>query len=182
VTNIRPGFIVGPGDPTDRFTYWPIRVARGDEVLAPGSGADHLQFIDVRDLANWIVHCLEQNIVGTFNAHLGARQLTMGEMLGVSRNLLNESAEFTWIDSSILEKQNVIPQVDMPIWLPGGMELSSDRAQRKGLKFLPISETIRDTHGWFTSLPLDRQAALRSGISAEREAAVLRAWHNETGV
>jgi hypothetical protein len=105
--------------------------------------------------------------------------LTMAEMLGVTRSVLNERAELTWIESPFLEKQGVVPQVDMPIWLPGGMELSADRAQSDGLKFRPVSETIRDTHRWFTSLPPDRQAALRSGISSAREAEVLRAWHAE---
>ena len=180
VTNIRPGFIVGPDDPTDRFTYWPTRVARGGEVLAPGSGEDYVQYIDVRDLANWIVHCLEQNVVGTFNAHIGERQLSMRDLLGTAREQLNTATRLTWADSSFLERHAVIAQVDMPIWLPGGMQLSAERALRSGLAIRPATQTIHDTHNWFSSLPAARQAELRSGISAEREAEVLRAWHTES--
>jgi 2'-hydroxyisoflavone reductase len=177
VTHIRPGFIVGPGDETDRFTYWPARIADGGEVLAPGSGEDYVQFIDVRDLGRWIVHCLEANIVGTFNAHHPARELTMGQWLAHCRETLNPDARLTWIDAAFLEEHRVAPQSDMPIWLPGGMSLSAKRAHGNGLMHRPLTDTVADTHAWFRGLPGDRQRGLRAGISRERETEVLAAWH-----
>jgi 2'-hydroxyisoflavone reductase len=181
VTNVRPGFIVGPGDETDRLTYWPVRVSRGGEVLAPGTGGDYVQFIDVRDLADWLVNCLEHKVIGTFNAHAGARQLTMAGLLDSCRELPDETAEITWVDSSFLEQHRVIPQVDMPIWLPGGMQLSAERARSNGLSLRAVTETIADTYDWFMSLPTDRRSELRIGISSAREADVLRAWHETVG-
>jgi len=181
VTGIRPGFLVGPGDETDRFTYWPVRISRGGEVLAPGSGGDYAQFIDVRDLADWIIHCIEMNVLGTFNAHNKARELTMFEWLMSCREILNDSAELTWVDARFLESHRVTPQVDMPIWLPGGMALSAERAHRNGLELRPLDETVRATFEWFSGLPRERQNSLRAGIATEREARVLSEWHAERG-
>ncbi|QRN96416.1 SDR family oxidoreductase [Archangium violaceum] len=187
-TVIRPGLIVGPDDPTQRFTYWPVRVARGGEVLAPGAnGADPAQFIDVRDLAEFALLTVENQDIGTFNATGPARPLTMGELLEACKKASNSDATFTWADAGFLEKQNVKPWMDMPVWVPptgemaGMSSVSNARAVARGLKFRPVVDTARDTLAWFNGLPPERQAGLakRAGLTPEREREVLAAWHQQ---
>ena len=136
-----------------------------------------MQFIDVRDLAVWIVHCLDNGIVGTFNAHLDAGVLMMADWLENCRVTLNRRAMLTWVDAEFLQQHGVLPQSHMPIWLPGGTRLSARRAYDNGLVMRPLSDTVRDTWEWFSRQPAARRAELRAGISAESEADVLRAWH-----
>ncbi|MFY0563413.1 SDR family oxidoreductase [Archangium lansingense] len=186
-TNIRPGLIVGPDDPTQRFTYWPVRVARGGEVLAPGNGSDPAQFIDVRDLAEWTILTIENRDIGTFNATGPARQLTMKELLEACKQASNSDATFIWADTAFLEKHNVKAWVDLPVWvtptgeLAGMTSASNARAVARGLKFRPTVDTARDTLTWFNGLPPERQAELqkRGGITPEREREVLAAWHQQ---
>jgi nucleoside-diphosphate-sugar epimerase len=186
-TNIRPGLIVGPDDPTQRFTYWPVRVARGGEVLAPGSGSDPAQFIDVRDLAEWTILTLENRDMGTFNATGPAKPLTMKELLEACKQASNSDATFTWADAAFLEKHNVRAWMDMPVWVTPGGEMagmsavSNARAVARGLKFRPAVDTARDTLTWFNGLPPERQAELRkrAGLPPEREREVLAAWHQQ---
>jgi len=180
---IRPGLIVGPGDETDRFTYWPVRVARGGEVLAPGNSRDTVQFIDARDLAEWTIRMVEQSTTGTFNALGPASKLTMGTMLDEIKVASKSGAQFTWVDVEFLLAQKVSPWNDMPVWVaPRGPEtgftqLSNKRAVSKGLTFRSVAETAQATLDWFRKLPIERQSSLRSGITAEREKEVLAAWH-----
>jgi 2'-hydroxyisoflavone reductase len=180
---IRPGLIVGPGDETDRFTYWPVRVARGGEVLAPGNSRDTVQFIDARDLAEWTIRMVEQGTTGTFNALGPASKLTMGTMLDEIKVATKSGAQFTWVDVEFLLAQKVSPWNDMPVWVaPRGPEtgftqLSNKRAVSKGLTFRSVAETALATLDWFRKLPIERQSSLRSGITAEREREVLAAWH-----
>ena len=180
---VRPGLIVGPGDATDRFTYWPLRVRRGGEVLAPGSPADPVQFIDARDLAQWTVRLAEQRATGVFNATGPAGPLSIGALLETIRAAVNPQASFTWVPAQDLEAQGVAPWSDLPVWLPSGGEhggmlrASIDRALAAGLAFRPLAETIRDTLAWFDALPEERRLAPRAGLSSEREAQVLAAWH-----
>ena len=176
VTTIRPGFIVGPGDRTDRFTYWPVRVARGGEMLAPGNGADGMQFIDVRDLGEWIIHCLENNITGIFNAHSPAGSLTLKNLLTACEEALHANVEITWADIEFL-RQHDLGAGSFPLWQPGGLALSSEKAVTNGLQQRPLAETIADTFNWFTSLPPDRRAHLNAGIDPKTEQQVLAAWH-----
>ncbi|MDX6383074.1 MAG: hypothetical protein QOK48_647 [Blastocatellia bacterium] len=180
---IRPGLIVGPGDETDRFTYWPVRVSRGGEVLAPGTPKDTVQFIDARDLAEWTIRMAEQGTVGTFNATGPAPKLTMQAMLEEIKTLTKSDARFTWLDVEFLLAQKVSPWSDMPVWVAprgpesGFIQLSNKKAVSKGLTFRSVSETAQATLDWFRRLPAERQANLRSGISTEREIEVLAAWH-----
>ena len=180
VARIRPGLIVGPGDPTDRFTYWPVRLARGGEILAPGDGSDPVQVIDVRDLASWIVHVVEERMTGIFNATGPASKLTMCEMLEACR-APDVDARLHWIPWPFLEKHDVAPWSDMPAWVPPASEhagigaTNCRRAMAKGLGFRPIADTASDTLAWWRTLPEERTSAPKAGISAEREAAVLRA-------
>jgi 2'-hydroxyisoflavone reductase len=184
VANIRPGLIVGPDDPTDRFTYWPVRVARGGEVLAPGGPGDPVQFIDVRDLGEWIVKVIEDRTVGVFNAVGPAERTGIGRLLDACNVSVGEGkAKFTWADAAFLAEQKVEAWSDMPVWVPadgddaGAAQVAIGRAIGKGLAFRPIGDTCRTTLDWFKTLPADRQAKLKSGVTPERETAVLAAWH-----
>ncbi|MEY2542248.1 MAG: hypothetical protein QOI22_1850 [Verrucomicrobiota bacterium] len=182
---IRPGLIVGPRDETDRFTYWPVRVQRGGEVLAPGNPADPVQFIDARDLAEWTIRMIENGETGIYNATGPEKKLGIGEMLDTMKSTLNSTAKFTWVNADFLEAQKVAPWSDMPVWIPprgeeaGGNQVANKRALEKGLTFRGLAETTRDTVGWFKSQPQDRQSKLKAGLTPEREAEVLAAWHKE---
>lgn len=184
-TVIRPGLIVGPGDPTDRFTYWPVRVSRGGEVLAPGTSGDPVQVIDARDLAEWVIRMAEQNATGIYNAT--GRALEIGRMLESMRGGAEQPVSFTFVDADFLQAQGVRPWSDMPVWLPprgeraGLTRVSIDRALARGLAFRPIETTARDTLRWFQTLPAERKAQLQAGLAPEREAEVLRAWHGRSG-
>jgi 2'-hydroxyisoflavone reductase len=182
---IRPGLIVGPRDETDRFTYWPMRVDRGGEVLAPGAPSDPVQFIDGRDLAEWTIRMVENGETGIYNATGPVKQLGIGDMLETVKSALSSSAKFTWVNADFLEAQKVAPWSDMPVWIPprgeeaGGNQISNKRALDKGLTFRPLAETARDTLAWFKTLPQDRQSHLKAGLAPEREAEVLAAWHKQ---
>ncbi|HEX8140439.1 MAG TPA: NAD-dependent epimerase/dehydratase family protein [Pyrinomonadaceae bacterium] len=180
---IRPGLIVGPGDPTDRFTYWPIRIDRGGEVLAPGNPSDPVQFIDARDLAEWIIRMAEGGEVGTYNATGPRSRLSVAEMLYGIKAVTTSDAHFTWVDANFLEAQKVRPWADMPVWIPpsgegtGFAQISIKRAVEKGLTFRPLADTARDTIAWFKTLPAERQAKMGAGLQPQRETEVLAAWH-----
>ena len=180
---IRPGLIVGPGDETDRFTYWPVRLDRGGEVLAPGASTDPVQFIDARDLAEWTIRMVEQGTTGIFNATGPKSKLTIGEMLDGIKKVTNSESRFTWVDADFLASQKVRPWSDMPVWVPprgdekGFSMISINRALAKGLTFRPIPDTAKATLEWFRKQPAARQAKLKSGLTPERETEVLAAWH-----
>jgi 2'-hydroxyisoflavone reductase len=179
---IRPGLIVGPRDETDRFTYWPVRIDRGGEVLAPGSPDDPVQFIDARDLAEWTIHMVENRETGIYNATGPAKPLGIGGMLDGIKGELKSNATFTWVTEDFLTQQKVEPWSDMPVWTgkdSGLARAKIDRALSKGLTFRPLAETARDTLVWFKSLSQDRQAHLKAGLTPEREAEVLSAWHKQ---
>lgn len=180
---IRPGLIVGPGDESDRFTYWPVRVARGGEVLAPGDPKkDYVQFIDARDLAEWTIRMVEQGDTGIYNAVGFKEKLLMSQMLEQTKEATKGDAQFTWVSVDFLLEQKIHPWYDMPVWVaPKGPEggfsnLSNKRALAKGITFRPVSDTAAATLEWFRKQPEARQARLRAGISAEREAQILAAW------
>jgi 2'-hydroxyisoflavone reductase len=198
-TIIRPGLIVGPGDMTGRFTYWPLRLERGGEVLAPGSGRDAVQIIDARDLAEWTIRVAEQRTIGTFNATGPAGELSMAEMLGGIRAALpgTKPTRLTWAPAEFLAEQEVRGWADMPVWVPpaddnvGFSRVSVQRALDAGLTFRPLAVTARDTLDWFHGLPsqewyrelsAEARARVPGVFTAEREAAVLQAWHGRAGV
>src|SRR3954467_15211225 len=146
---IRPGLIVGPRDETDRFTYWPVRIDRGGEVLAPGDPTDPVQFIDGRDLAEWVIRMAENDATGIYNATGPAKRLGVGQMLDTMKTAENSKANFTWVNADFLESQKVSPWSDMPVWVPprgeeAGMgQISIQRALDKGLTFRPLADTSR---------------------------------------
>lgn len=197
---VRPGLIVGPGDTTDRFTYWPARADRGGEILAPGSAEDPTQFIDVRDLADFLLLALEQRHAGIVNADAPAGSITMGRLLAtcqeVSRRMNTiqcvrapcpqppgHDSTLTWVPADFLEKQGVAPWQDMPAWIPaqgdyaGFGRISTSRAHALGLRTRPLEETVAATLEYWRSLPEERRQKPKAGLSPEREAEVLKAWH-----
>jgi 2'-hydroxyisoflavone reductase len=179
---IRPGLIVGPGDETDRFTYWPVRINRGGEVLAPGNSNDPVQFIDARDLAEWAIRMVENRETGIYNATGPAKPLGIGKMLDEIKDALNSNAKFTWVPADFLKQQSVEAWSNMPVWAGDELGLARtniNRALAKGLTFRPLAETARDTLAWFKSLPQDRQSKIHAGLTAEREAEVLTAWKKQ---
>lgn len=181
VTVIRPGLIIGPGDTSDRFTYWPVRVARGGEVLAPGTPDDPVQFVDVRDLASWTVAMIGRRRTGVFNATGPKEPLTFGPMLAACREASGAKATFTWVDAKTLEELKIAPWSDMPCWVPpfgetaGSRRVNNGKAVGEGLTFRPIVETARDTLAWWRTLPEERRSRLNAGLTPEREAAALAA-------
>jgi 2'-hydroxyisoflavone reductase len=181
-TIIRPGLIVGPGDQTDRFSYWPLRLRRGGEVLAPGDGSDPVQIIDARDLAEWTIRMAEQRAFGKYNAVGPGYELSMAAMLHGIQAVLGNGSRLVWADTAFLREQGVTPWGDMPVWVPGeGDSIGFSRrpnwrAIAKGLTFRPLAEIVSATLAWFDAQPEDRRAQIRAGIKPEREAEVLAAW------
>lgn len=182
-TIVRPGLIVGPRDPTDRFTYWPVRIHRGGEVMAPGDPSDPVQLVDGRDLGAWMIRLAEGNVTGVFNATGPASPMTIGEMLYGIRGVTSVDATFTWVDADFLAEHDVRPWMDMTVWIPpregfeGFARVECGRAIAEGLTFRPLAETARDTLEWFQTLPEERRSRMKAGLPAEREAEVLAAWH-----
>src|SRR5690349_20567397 len=179
---IRPGLIVGPRDETDRFTYWPVRIDRGGEVLAPGNPSDPVQFIDGRDLAEWTIRMAENRETGIYNATGPAKELGVGGMLDGIETAVNSNATFAWADAEFLKQQKVEAWSDMPVWAGDELGMSRtniSRAMAKGLTFRSLADTARDTLTWFKAQKPERQAKLRAGLPPEREKEVLAALHKE---
>jgi 2'-hydroxyisoflavone reductase len=184
---VRPSLIVGPGDLTDRFTYWPVRIERGGEVLAPGDGTDPVQIIDARDLSEWMIRLLEARVTGIYNA-LGPRTpRSFAELLHGIKAVTTADATFTWVDADFLRELDVQPYREMPVWMPardgreGFGRFDITREVALGLTFRPLAVTARDTLEYYHAQPPERQERLRAGIAADREAEVLRRWHARRG-
>jgi 2'-hydroxyisoflavone reductase len=181
-TIIRPGLIVGPGDESDRFTYWPVRLARGGEVLAPGDGSDLVQFVDSRDLAEWVIRMAESRTTGVFNGTGPARPMTMRQMLAGIAQGVQVEPKLTWVSTKFLDDLKVQAWTDQPVWIPGQGDTAGfarrdiSRALRAGLTYRPLPVTAADTLAWFRQQPAERQAKLRAGLAPLREAALLEAW------
>ncbi|HEU5134984.1 MAG TPA: NAD-dependent epimerase/dehydratase family protein [Steroidobacteraceae bacterium] len=179
---IRPTYIAGPGDHTDRFTYWPWRVSRGGEMLAPGTPNDPFQYIDVRDLADFIRVCVEKTVTGTYNLCGPQGAVTMGSLLEESKRITKANTTFVWASPEFLTAQEIIGDKAkgnfMPIWQPpvgdeaGLLLVSPARARKKGLKFRSLETTIRDTLEWQKTRPEDKQV-LKAGLTMEKEKELL---------
>lgn len=184
VTIVRPGYIVGPRDDTDRFTYWPRRIAEGGEVLVPGDGQDPLQIIDGRDLGEWMIRLAEAGTTGTFNACGPDYALSTDAMVHGCHAVTGGPVTFTHVTPEFIEKN----EVALPIWVPregtpysGYGAVSNARAIAAGLTFRPLATTVADLLAWYRSLPAERQAEVRAGITRDKEAELLKAWHAQQG-
>ncbi len=158
---VRAGLIVGPFDPTDRFTYWPRRIALGGDVLGPGNPAAPVQFVDARDLARWLVTLALDGPGGTFNATGPAEPITFEQLLERARDAIGSDANVVWVDDQRVLDAEVQPWTELPLWLPGdeyaGMARADiSRALAAGLTFRPLEETVVDTLAWDRSVPGDR--------------------------
>jgi 2'-hydroxyisoflavone reductase len=164
-----------------------VRLAEGGEVLAPGTGDDPIQVVDVRDLGGWMVEMADRRATGTFNAVGPASRTSMRSMLDACQPAAGPQGALTWVPAAFLEKEKVEPWGDMPVWIPAGgpesgmSQVSIARAVAAGLRFRPLPETARDTLSWWSTLPAERRAKPRAGLSRERETQVLAAWKASRG-
>lgn len=175
-TIIRPGLIVGPFDPTDRFTYWPVRVQRGGNVLCPGSPDRNIQFVDVRDLAEWSLRIVEHRTTGLFHVS-GHQRTSMQEFVETCKSTLNKDAQLHWVDDATLAENSVGPWMEMPLWIPeekgpffGMMNIDLSLAFAHGFSARPIVDTIRDTWQWYESVG---KPELKTGLNSEKEREIL---------
>lgn len=189
-TIVRPGLIVGPGDETDRYTYWPVRIHRGGEILAPGDGTDRVQVIDVRDLCEWAVRLCEDKTFGTFMGVGPLNGRSMAETLYGMAAVTSAPLSWTWVPREFLAQHQIRPYQEMPVWRPptpglqGFARFDLTREVAAGLTFRTLADTTQATLDYHFSRPLERQRILSPGttarspgVSAAREAEVLAAWH-----
>ena len=179
-TVVRPGLIVGPGDYSDRFTYWPVRVQRGGEVMAPGNPEFEVQFVDVRDLGAFLVKLVEDGHVGIYNSVGYETPLSFEAMLHGCHAVTGGNATFTWVPDDFLLEQGAGPWMEVPLWIPPAYSPSlyaNAKAVSVGHSFRPLAETVRDTLDYADGRPDDYQ--WRAGMAAEKEAEILAAWHAE---
>lgn len=179
--NIRPGLIVGPWDPTGRFTYWPLRLHRGGDVLAPDDPGGPAQFIDARDLAAWTIALAERDVGGVFNATGPAEPLRFDTFLGESARAIGATCRFVWADAAFLKTHDVKSWSELPVWVddaPGLARTRIERALSEGLVFRPLAETVRDTLAWAQRMLASGHKEIlgTAGLATDKEAAVLAAW------
>jgi 2'-hydroxyisoflavone reductase len=179
VTIIRPGLIVGPGDETDRFSYWPIRIAKGGDVLAPPKG-DPLQYIDARDLAEWTIRMAEQRALGTYNATGPDFEMTCEALMYGIRASTTAGANIKFVTQAFAEAEKIQPWAEFPVWVPGSGETLGfarrgiAKAKAKGLTFRSLADTTQATLAWFAAQTAERQATVRAGLKPEREQELLK--------
>jgi 2'-hydroxyisoflavone reductase len=174
---VRPGLIVGPHDPTDRFTYWPMRVKRGGDMITPDKPQTPVQIVDVRDLSQFIVKLIEEDASGIYNATGPDYELMLGEFLDACKRVSNSSATFHWASAEFLKEHSVEPWSDMPVWIPdteedaGFSRVDVSKAIHAGLKFRAVEDTIRDTIEWARTRPEDHE--WRAGLAPAKEQSLL---------
>jgi len=174
---VRPGLVVGPNDISDRFTYWPVRVAKGGDVLAPEKPEVSVQIIDVRDLSDFIIKLIEDNASGIYNATGPNYELTLGTMLETCKQVSGSDAKFQWASVEFLKQNEVAEWSDMPVWIPNNEEsqgfsrMNISKAIHAGLKFRPLEDTVRDTLAWANTRPSDHE--WHAGLKMEREKELL---------
>jgi 2'-hydroxyisoflavone reductase len=180
---VRAGLIFGPHDLTDRTAYWPLRVAAGGDVLAPGRPERPIQLIDVRDLAAWLVYLAERRSGGVFNAAGPESALTMERFLATCREVAGSNARFVWLDEAFLLEQKIAPFSELPLWVPEAFQafetVNSARAFAAGLACRPLAETVRAVLDWARTAgprPVRAGVPIPPALTREREVEVLRAW------
>jgi 2'-hydroxyisoflavone reductase len=186
ITILRPTWVAGPGDNSDRLTYWPVRAERGGEMLVPGTPADRIQIVDVRDMANFVVDSLEKRITGIYNMVNPPGTYSMGQLMADCQAVTAADVDMTWVDLPFIEAHGLYTGGELPIWGPVSGDTRSDaivngdRSFAQGMKTRPERETIRHIMAWWRTLPEERRENIRAGLSAEREAEMLAAWHEQT--
>ena len=179
---VRPHLIVGPGDTTDRWTYWPVRIERGGEVLSPGTPSHQTQYIDARDLAEFDIHLIEQGMAGTYSAVGPLAKYSMAEMLYGIRAVVSNKVSFTWVDQEFLSENEVAPWREMTAWMPSGGEydgftsFDNRKAVSAGLTYRPLAQTARDTLNWWHTLPDEQKKNPKAGLAPDKEKKVLKKW------
>jgi 2'-hydroxyisoflavone reductase len=182
LTIIRPTFVCGPGDSSDRFTYWPVRARKGGQMIWPGTPDDVIQIVDVRDLASFTIDCVDHNISGIYNAVNPEGKYKMNDMLADCRAVSASKFQPIWISEAFAYERGLIAKGKLPIWEPKGGELggaepiSGLAARNAGLRNRPERETVRDVLAWWDTLSVERQNNMKAGMSAEREAEEIAAW------
>lgn len=183
VTVVRPGLIIGPEDDTDRFTYWPVRIARGGDVLVPGDGTDHVQIIDVRDLVQFCVTLVENKTFGVFNGVGPDRGRPFKDFVNRIHSSVGATGTYTWVDAEFLRANGAAPYGrELPVYqvmrgrTAGFAQFDLTPEIKAGLKIRPLEDSARDTLAWFRTLPAERQAGLKTGLSPAREKALLALW------
>jgi len=180
VLHVRSGLIVGPNDPTDRFTYWPVRVAMGGEILAPGKPEQPTQFIDVRDLSAWTLRMTEARHAGLYNVTGPAETMTLGALLQVCQQVSGSEMRVTWVDDDFLVQNDVAPFSELPLWIPGAYNalqmVNLSKVLATGITYRPLADTVADTLRWnATRVPAEGDRP-RAGMMQERETTLLAAW------
>jgi 2'-hydroxyisoflavone reductase len=187
LTILRPTYICGPGDKTDRFSYWPVRTMRGGDMLWPGSRADKIQIIDVRDFATFTIDCLEQQIIGTFNTVTPAGEYTIGDLHDDCLPVAASEMNAVWVSAEFLEEQKLLEGRAIPIWAPPDGEyagiayVDGEKAAAAGLRNRPVRETARDTIQWWLTLPEEHTSKMRAGLEPDKEAEVLGLRKTQNG-
>lgn len=183
-TIVRPHIVAGPGDKTDRYTYWPVRIDHGGEMICPGDPLNPVQYIDVRDLSEFCLHLVEQDTPGVFNgAGPSFSELSMQEFIYAVRGVTSSKVNFTWVDEPFLAEHG-IELFGFPLWISvnsdysGLTRVSIERSVQNGLTLRPLAVTAHDTLEWFKAQPKERQDKLN--LNLERDEAVLKAWHAKT--
>ncbi|MBR7799853.1 NAD-dependent epimerase/dehydratase family protein [Undibacterium fentianense] len=183
-TVVRPGYIVGPDDPTGRFTYWPVRFDQGGEIAVPGAPTEPFQVIDVRDLAEWLVMMVEHNTTGRFNALGPEKTMPWGRVVEACKKATKASSSLTWIPSEFMDKQS---DIEFPIWSPyygnskGFHTWSNARAVKAAMRFRPIEQTVADTLAWYKTQLSEEKGRVKIAFSAEQEATILKRWKDSKG-
>lgn len=178
-TIVRPGYIVGPDDPTGRFTYWPVRFDKGGEIAVPGAPTEPFQIIDVRDLAEWLVLVVENQTTGKFNALGPEKTMPWGRVIEACKKATNASSNVTWIPSEFMDKQT---DIEFPIWSPyygnskGFHTWSNARAVKTGMRFRPVEQTVTDTLAWYKTQLGAENGRVKMAFTSEQEATILKRW------
>ena len=175
-TIVRPGLIVGPHDPTDRFTYWVRRVADGGEILAPEPPDYEVQWIDARDLAAFVLLLVERSIAGIYS--VVDAPMPIERLFAACRYVSGSDAALTWVPRAFLEEHEVEPWSDLPLWMPqfpGFNRFDASRAIAAGLRARSVEDTVRDTLAWDRERP--QTWPMQAGLALDRERSLLAAWH-----
>lgn len=183
---VRPGYIVGPKDGNDRFPFWPVRYARGGEMLVPGTPDDPIQIIDARDLAAWMLSLVEARATGIYNAVSPARMFAMRDLMDACKRTVPEAqTRLTWVPEEFLTQHWTKDEMGVPPWAPmkgdePGFSLTpGERAKQTGLRIRPIYESMRDTFEWYQTTSSERRQKLRAGIDPQKETETLLKWHEK---